>query len=177
MIVAFGFKFVVVRSPISGVLDMPGNATEQVSRVHLRKECCLKNKSSAEQAMLLVQRYLDQCKEAAIQQATARIQKCLKRHMMSKFSQAAGVTPPNLVSDSSSDGEIGFLASSDYETPSSDEAPSLHTMPLLVGMQHFMHECFHAWIHLRWQSGQRHWSHAQGSRRILILGGFRDGSH
>ena len=116
MIVAFGFKFVVVRSPISGVLDMPGNATEQVSRVHLRKECCLKNKSSAQQAMLLVQRYLDQCKEAAIQQATARIQKCLKRHMMSKFSQAAGVTPPNLVSDSSSDGEIGFLASRDYET-------------------------------------------------------------
>ena len=116
MIVAFGFKFVVVRSPISGVLDMPGNATEQVSRVHLRKECCLKNKSSAEQAMLLVQRYLDQCKEAAIQQATARIQKCLKRHMMSKFSQAAGVTPPNLVSDSRSDGEIGFLASRDYET-------------------------------------------------------------
>ena len=92
------------------------------------------DESPAQKAWLLVQRYLDECKEAAMEQATMHIQKCLKGHMMAKFAQAAYVTPPPLVSSSSEDEATIFGSLSQHDESSSDEAPS---SPVV---QHWMRE-------------------------------------
>ena len=97
---------------------------DAVTSEHEHESYLLENKSHAQRAWPLVQRFLDECREAVIKQATGHIEKCLEAHMMAKWARGAEVKPPPLVSSSSSSEAPSYHPSSDDESRSKNYAAS-----------------------------------------------------
>ena len=74
----------------------------------------------AQKAWPILQRYLGECRQAGLDQAASHIQKCIRSHMMTKWAQAAKVSPPPLVDFSSDDSSSDDSSSDDS---SSDDIP------------------------------------------------------
>ena len=55
----------------------------------------------------VLQRWVEECHEAAREKATRHIQSCLRSQMLKKWASAAAVIPPGLVSSSSDDDRCG----------------------------------------------------------------------
>ena len=60
----------------------------------------------------VLQRWVEECHEAAREKATRHIQSCLRSQMLKKWASAADVIPPGLVSSSSDDDRVNHYLSS-----------------------------------------------------------------
>ena len=66
----------------------------------------------------VLQRWVEECHEAAREKATRHIQSCLRSQMLKKWASAADVIPPGLVSSSSDDDGVNHYLSSGSEEES-----------------------------------------------------------
>ena len=73
--------------------------------------------SLASSAWPVLQRWVEECHEAAREKATRHIQKCLRSQMVNKWAQAAAVIPPPLVSSSSDDERVRVFALAPMRDP------------------------------------------------------------
>ena len=69
----------------------------------------------------VLQRWVEECHEAAREKATRHIQSCLRSQMLKKWASAAAVTPPGLVSSSSDDDRVNHYLSRRSEEESNDD--------------------------------------------------------
>ena len=70
----------------------------------------------------VLQRWVEECHEAAREKATRHIQSCLRSQMLEKWAQTADVIPPGLVSSSSDDDRVNHYLSSGSEEESTSNS-------------------------------------------------------
>ena len=69
----------------------------------------------------VLQRWVEECHEAAREKATRHIQSCLRSQMFKTWAGAAYVIPPGLVSSSSDDDRVNHYLSRRSEEESNDD--------------------------------------------------------